>query len=117
MRLMLYSKISYKAMWAMHMNNRWSISDVDDVIRKFAEAQTGCPVAFTYKFEEIDKLLHPYYKAFSIWKDHIFRWDIEHYIKHEYVVDSTWQGVPDEVVKAWEREVIFLSSCFYVVWY
>lgn len=105
LRLMLYSKISYKLMWAMHEQKRWKIAGADDVIREYAEAQTGCPVAFTYTFEEVKQLLSPWYTVSSIEKDHIFRWDIEKYIKKEYELDDAWKGVSDEVVKHWEKEL------------
>jgi len=105
LRLMLYSKISYKLMWAMHEQNRWKVSEADDVIREYAEAQSGCPVAFTYTFEEVKQLLSPWYEVNTIEKDHIFRWDVEKYIKKEYELDDTWKGVSDDVVKAWEKEL------------
>ena len=105
LRLMLYSKFSYKLFWAMHSSQRWSLSKMDDIIREYAEAQAGCPVAFTYTFDQVRELLEPYYCIQSIHKDHIFRWDVEKYIRHEYELDEAWKGVPESTVKSMEREL------------
>jgi len=105
LRIMLYSKISYKLFWAMHENNRWNMATMDDVIQEFAEAQTGCPVAYTYTFGQIRELLAPWYEVTDIHKDHIFKWDIQKYINHQYEVDSAWKNVDPENFRALEKEL------------
>ena len=105
LRLMLYSKISYKLMWAMYEKKMWKMSEANDIIREYAEAQTGCPVAYTYTFKEVEDLLSPWYSITSIKKDHIFKWNIEKYIEKEYVIDEAWDGVDEKAFKAWEEEL------------
>jgi len=105
MRLMLYSKISYKLFWAMHNYGPWDLSKMEDTIREFAEAQTGCPVAYTYTFDEVRDLLSPWYEVYDISKDHIFKWDVEKYIKHVYEVDKAFQGVSEENFRSLEKEL------------
>ena len=105
LRIMLYSKFSYKLFWAMHSTNRWSLSSMESIIREYAEAQIGCPVAFTYTFDEIKDLLSPFYAITDIRKDHIFRWDIPKYINYEYELDNAWKDVPESVVKSMEKEL------------
>jgi SAM-dependent methyltransferase len=105
LRIMLYSKFSYKLFWAMHENERWDLSRMDDTIREFAEAQTGCPIAYTYTFDDVKELLEPWYEITDIRKDHIFIWDIEKYKNHEYVVDKAWQVVSSETLASMEKEL------------
>jgi ubiquinone/menaquinone biosynthesis C-methylase UbiE len=105
LRIMLYSKVSYKLFWAMHTQDRWDLSKMNDTIREFAEAQTGCPVAYTYTFDEIRELLSPWYEVYDIQKDHIFKWDVEKYIKHEYEIDEAWKNVSDCDFRALEKEL------------
>jgi SAM-dependent methyltransferase len=105
LRIMVYSKISYKLFWAMHEHNLWDMAKMDDTIREFAEAQTGCPVAYTYTFDQVRDLLSPWYEITDIRKDHIFKWDIEKYVKHEYEVDSVWNDVLPENFRALEQEL------------
>ena len=105
LRIMLYSKVSYKLFWAMHTENRWDLSKMNDTIREFAEAQTGCPVAYTYTFDEVRELLSPWYDVTEIRKDHIFKWDVSKYIQHEYEIDPAWKGVPESDFRALEKEL------------
>jgi SAM-dependent methyltransferase len=105
LRIMLYSKVSYKLFWAMHTQNLWDLSKMNDTIREFAEAQTGCPVAYTYTFDEIRELLSPWYEVIDISKDHIFKWDVQKYIKHEYEVDQAWKDVAESDFRALEKEL------------
>jgi SAM-dependent methyltransferase len=105
LRIMLYSKISYKLFWAMHENNRWDLGNMNDTIREFAEAQSGCPVAYTYTFDEIRELLNPWYKIEDIRKAHIFKWNVDKYKEHVYELDSAWENVTNENLKALEEEL------------
>ena len=105
LRIMMYSKISYKLFWAMHENNRWNMATMDDTIREFAEAQTGCPVAYTYTFDQLRELIAPWYEVTEISKDHIFKWNVEKYINHEYAVDDAWKDVSPENFRALEKEL------------
>ena len=104
LRIMLYSKISYKMFWAMHTMNDWDMNRCGDIIRHHAEAQSGCPVAYTYSFTDVRKLLEGF-QILEMKKDHIFTWDIPHYINHEYVRDAAWGNVSDEDMAELEREL------------
>ena len=105
LRIMLYSKISYKLFWAMHEHKRWDLSKMNATIAEFAEAQTGCPVAYTYTFDEVCELLSPWYEVSDIHKDHIFKWDIAKYINHEYEIDSALKDVSDSDFTALKKEL------------
>jgi 2-polyprenyl-3-methyl-5-hydroxy-6-metoxy-1,4-benzoquinol methylase len=106
LRVMLYSKISYKLFWVMMENNIREITDMENLIRKNAEAQYDCPVAYTYTFDEIeDMLLKVGIKVEKIWKDHIFTYDIENYKKNIYVKDRYWKDVDDKLLKQFEKEL------------
>ena len=91
-RLMLYSKVSYKLFWLMHEMEKWDMSKIDEIMSRYSEAQTGCPVTYTYTFDEIYKLLDNF-NITHISKAHIFTWDIGSYIKHEYKKDTAWENV------------------------
>jgi SAM-dependent methyltransferase len=105
LRIMLYSKISYKLFWAMHTFDRWDMSTMNDTIKEYAEAQQGCPFAETYTFDEVKELLHPWYEITNIQKDHIFKWNIDKYINKVYEIDSAWKGVSDKDFRSLEKEL------------
>ena len=94
LRIMLYSKYSFKLFDFMHEINEWDFSKMDDIIQHYAEARTGCPKAFTYTFKDIRHLLDGF-EILSIKKDHIFQYSIPEYIKKQYVVRDTFKNMSE----------------------
>ena len=106
LRVMLYSKLSWKLFWLMMETNHTEIQDIDNVIRIHSEAQTNCPVTWTYTFEEAKALMaQGGFVVTEIWKDHIFVYDIEPYKNGEYVRDKYWRGVSDSLLRDFKREL------------
>jgi SAM-dependent methyltransferase len=103
-RCMLYSKISYKLFWLMH-ENKWSFNNSSSLIQTFSEAQTGCPITYTYTFDEIKDLLPNDLFVEKIWKDHIFCWNIEEYKKNNFVVDDTFQNIDEHFFNQLKQEL------------
>ncbi len=104
LRLMVYSKISYKLFWIMREEGIWDMSRMAELIARNSEAQTGCPVTYTYSFDEITSLLHGF-TILEIHKAHIFTWDVEHYKRFEYKKDPAWIGVDEFQLKELEKEL------------
>ena len=91
--------------WVMMENGIKDLNNAE-LIRKNAEAQYGCPVAYTYTFEEIGNIVKKFgIKIEKIWKDHIFTWDIDNYKNNVYVKDEYWKNVGDELLKEYERDL------------
>lgn len=105
MRCMLYSRFSYKLFWLMNEYKRWNISEADSIIQEYSEAQSGCPVTYTYTFEEVSQLLNPYLTIKEINKDHIFIWNIEKYKQNIFERDAPFQGVSDEYLRQMKKEL------------
>jgi 2-polyprenyl-3-methyl-5-hydroxy-6-metoxy-1,4-benzoquinol methylase len=106
LRVMLYSKISYKLFWVMMENDVKHMSNMEDLIRKNAEAQYDCPVAYTYTFKEIGDMLNKCdINVEKIWKDHIFSYSIPEYKDNKYVKDKYWKDVDPKLFKQFEDEL------------
>ena len=106
LRVMMYSKISYKLFWVMMENGMMKMNDMDDFIRKNAEAQYGCPVAYTFTFQEIRDMVGKYgLNVEKIWKDHIFTYNIPDYHNNVYIRDKYWEGIDDKLLKQFEHEL------------
>jgi ubiquinone/menaquinone biosynthesis C-methylase UbiE len=103
-RLMVYSRVSYKLFWIMQQERAWDMSRIDELIAKNSEAQTGCPVTYTYTPDSVRALLLGF-DVLEISKAHIFTWDVEAYRRFEYKKDPAWAGVSDEELAALEREL------------
>lgn len=104
LRIMLYSKISFKLFWLMMEENIHTLKNSDTLIRLNSERQYGCPYTHTYSIEEVQKLLDMF-DIVSIKKAHIFKYEIEPYKRNEYVLDKYWQDVPEDMVKSMEDEL------------
>jgi len=105
LKLMVYSKISFKLFWVMKETEIWDFSKADGLIAKYSEAQVGSPVTYTYTFDELAELIGPDFKIQEMYKDHIFKYDVAQYKQGKYVVDSMWAGVPGPLFRAFEKEL------------
>jgi hypothetical protein len=104
LRLMVYSRVSYKLFWIMKQENVWDMDRIDELVAKNSEAQSGCPVTDTYTPDSVRALLQGY-RVVDISKAHIFTWDIAAYRQHEYKKDPAWARVSDEELANLEKEL------------
>jgi len=88
-RVMLYAKDSWKNIL---INAGWDQP----------EAQNGCPQAVTYTDAEVRELFHAFSDV-DVKQDFIFPWNIEHYVKYEYVKQPWFEAMPDELFKIMEK--------------
>jgi 2-polyprenyl-3-methyl-5-hydroxy-6-metoxy-1,4-benzoquinol methylase len=104
LRIMLYSRVSYKLFRMMRDENMWDMSRLDELIARNSEAQTGCPVTYTYCFDDVRQLLTGF-NVLELTKAHIFTWDIDAYKRHEYKRDPDWEHVSDAELRRLESEL------------
>src|SRR5262245_28204275 len=71
LRLMVYARISYKLFWIMREEGVWDMSQIDALIARNSEAQTGCPVTYTYTDSSVRDLLAGF-RVVDVRKTHIF---------------------------------------------
>lgn len=88
-RLMLYAKNSWK--------NIMIEAGMDQ-----PEAQTGCPIAFTYTPEEVRALLSDY-DVLDLRQEHIFPYIVEKYVRYEYELQPWFKAMPQEMFRSLER--------------
>lgn len=104
LRLMVYSRVSYKLFWIMREDGVWDMSRIDELIARSSEAQTGCPVTYTYTDRTVRELLAGF-NVLDVRKAHIFTWDVEPYRKFEYRKDPAWAGVSDAELAELEKDL------------
>ena len=92
-RLMLYAKNSWKNFM---IEGGWDQP----------EAQSGCPVAFTYTRDEVRALLaQGGFEAIKIWQDHIFPYVTDKYIKYEYEPQPWFREMPKEMFSFLQKKL------------
>jgi SAM-dependent methyltransferase len=104
LRLMVYARVSYKLFWIMKQEGVWDMGRIDELVARNSEAQTGCPVTYTYTDQSVRELLEGFTLA-DVRKAHIFTWDIDAYRRYEYQKAPEWAGVTDRELAALEREL------------
>jgi len=106
LRIMLYSKFSYKLFQVMRENNLWNFAHLDSIIAKYSEAQTGSPVTYTYTYEEVDRMFQRCgFKVTKMWKDHIFAYDIDKYKKNVLEILPEFQNMLPETFAQMKAEL------------
>jgi SAM-dependent methyltransferase len=104
LRLMVYARVSYKLFWIMKEEGVWDMSRIDELIARNSEAQTGCPVTYTYTDDSVRELLAGF-TVTNVRKAHIFTWDIDAYRRYEYKKALEWATVSDAELAILEREL------------
>lgn len=91
-RLMLYAKNSWK--------NIMIEGGLDQ-----PEAQSGCPIAFTYTKEMVSELLEGLFEVQDLRQTHIFPYVIEKYIKYEYELQPWFKPMSLQMREALESKL------------
>jgi len=100
----VYARASYRVFSIMKEAHCWDMSRIDEVVAHYSEAQTGCPVTYTYTHDSIRELLRGF-DLRDVRKAHIFTWDVDAYRRYEYRKAAEWEGVSDAAVAAFEKEL------------
>lgn len=91
LKIMLYAKHSWKSFMIEGQLDQ-------------PEAQTGCPIAFTYTRDEVIKLLKGFVVK-EITQDHIFPYKIEDYINYRYHKQPWFENMPLEMFRILEKNL------------
>lgn len=84
LKIMVYNKLSWKVFWIWAVyGNFCLLKDLDGLIARYSEAQTGCPVTYSYTLGSVRKLLKGF-RIIDIRIDHIFPYEVEAYKKYQY---------------------------------
>lgn len=103
-KLMVYYRRSWKVFWVLMGYGKGQFWRLKQLVAEHSEAQTGCPVTYTYTREEGRQLIESSgFKATDAFVDHIFPYRIAQYVKYEYVKDWPWSRIPDSAYRWMER--------------
>jgi SAM-dependent methyltransferase len=92
LRMMLYAKESWKAIMIE--------TGLDQ-----PEAQSGCPIAFTYTAHQARELLEGQFAITSMRQDHIFPYDVGKYVEYEYDLQPWFKAMPQKMFSALENRL------------
>jgi len=101
-KVMVYHRYSWKVLWVLVKFGKGAFWKLDELIARHSEAQTGCPVTFSYSRQSVRDLL----AGFSVQQarvDHIFPYSIPEYKRYEYRKAGVFRWMPAFLFRTLER--------------
>jgi len=103
-RLMLYSKWSRKVFWILLKYSHGAFWRLRQLVAHHSEAETGCPVTFTYSHNDVRRLLRDF-EIVELRKAHIFPFKIDKYVQYEYEWVWYFRWLPAPLFRWLERRL------------
>ncbi len=101
-KLMVYHRHSWKVLQILLKYGRGRFWDLDRLVAEYSEAQTGCPITYTYRPRDIRTLLEGF-TIREIRVDHIFPYRIPDYVQYRYVKEWYFSPIPERMFHWLER--------------
>jgi ubiquinone/menaquinone biosynthesis C-methylase UbiE len=106
LKLMVYHRRSWKVLSIVAMQGRGRFWKADELIAEHSEAQTGCPVTFSYTRREVRDLVEDSgFRVREVGVDHIFPYRVRDYVQYRYVKEPYFRWLPEPVFRKLERRL------------
>lgn len=104
LKIMVYYRYSWKVLWILIKYGKFQFWRVSQLVAKYSEAQTGCPITYIYSKKEAKKLLASNgFKVVDMQVDHIFPYRIPDYVKYQYVKVWYFRFLPQRLFRFLEK--------------
>ena len=104
LKLMVYHRYSWKVLWILLTYGKGAFWHLDELVARHSEAQTGCPITYTYSKQAIRELLSVNgFKITDIRVDHIFPYKIGDYVHYHYNKVWYFRWMPQPLFRWLER--------------
>jgi ubiquinone/menaquinone biosynthesis C-methylase UbiE len=104
LKLMVYHRRSWKVFWIVATQGRGRFWKTDELVAEHSEAETGCPVTFSYTRSEARELLERSgFRVQDLHVDHVFPYRIRDYVQYRYVKVPYFRWMPEPLFRAFER--------------
>jgi 2-polyprenyl-3-methyl-5-hydroxy-6-metoxy-1,4-benzoquinol methylase len=105
LKLMVYHRNSWKVLWILVAEGRGRFWDADALIAKYSEAQTGCPVTYSYGRQGGRELVERNgFRVQELSVDHVFPYRVRDYVEYRYVKEPYFRWMPEPLFRAFERQ-------------
>jgi 2-polyprenyl-3-methyl-5-hydroxy-6-metoxy-1,4-benzoquinol methylase len=102
LKMMVYHRWSYKVLWILLRYGRGAFWKLDELIARHSEAQTGCPVTYTYSRRTVRDLLQGLVVQ-TAKVAHIFPYSIPEYKRYEYRKAWPFRWMPEALFHGLEQ--------------
>lgn len=105
-KVMVYNRLSWKVFSTVVIDGKGRFWDAPALVARVSEAQTGCPVTYTYSRSEGRALLERHgLRVVDTMVDHIFPYRLKDYVEYRYVRRPWIRLLPAPAFRALEREL------------
>jgi len=103
-KIMVYHRRSWKVFWILMTHGQGKFWRLAETVAQNSEAQTGCPITYTYTRREACELLQKHgFRMTEIWVDHIFPYRIADYMQYRYIKNWYFSWMPSPLFRWLER--------------
>jgi 2-polyprenyl-3-methyl-5-hydroxy-6-metoxy-1,4-benzoquinol methylase len=103
-KIMVYNRWSWKVLWILFVYGKGQFWKLDRLIARYSEAETGCPVTYSYSRREGRQLLETHgFRVNGLFVDHIFSYKIPEYVHYRYKMVWYFRWLPHHVFRLLER--------------
>ena len=104
LKIMVYYRYSWKVLWILLGYGKGQFWRLQELIAAHSEAQTGCPVTYTYTREEGRNLIESSgFRMTDAFVDLIFPYRVLEYVQYRYVRSWPWNWTAPRTVRWFER--------------
>jgi 2-polyprenyl-3-methyl-5-hydroxy-6-metoxy-1,4-benzoquinol methylase len=104
LKLMVYHRLSWKVLAIVAGEGKGRFWKTDELVAENSEAQTGCPVTFSYTRGEARELVEGSgFRVEDLHVDHVFPYRVRDYVLYGYVVEPYFRWMPKRLFGAFER--------------
>ena len=105
-KMMVYYRWAWKVLAILVREAHGAFWKLDEAVARNSEAQTGCPVTYTYTRRSVRELLeHSGFAVENVFVDHIFPYRVPDYVKYRYVKAFPFNVLPDPAMRALEQRL------------
>jgi ubiquinone/menaquinone biosynthesis C-methylase UbiE len=103
-KVMVYHRRSWKVAEIVLSYGKGRFWDLDRLVAEHSEAQTGCPITYTYTRKSVKELFHGAGLAVTDTEiDHIFPYRIRDYVEYRYIRRFPFNGLPVPLMRSLEQ--------------
>jgi SAM-dependent methyltransferase len=106
LKLMVYYKWAWKVFAILVREAHGAFWTLDEAVARNSEAQTGCPVTYTYTRRSVRRLLSDSgFAVEELFVDHIFPYRVADYVQYRYVKAWPFSWLPASGMRALESRL------------
>ncbi len=104
LKIMVYHRYAWKVLSILLTYGRGRLWNLDRLIACYSEAQTGCPITYSYSPKTARQLLQSHgYRVTESFIDHIFPYRVSDYKQYRYVKQWYFRVMPRPLFRYLER--------------